>query len=99
MAKAKAEKASNAEQADAPKESKGCGKGLSKANLKKGRFHAYCLVALGIPREAWPDPERTHYGRHSYTVVSAAGSCVPSLKITVGCWSYPTLVARKHPAL
>lgn len=67
-------------------ESKGCGKGsVSKNNLKKGWFHSYSLVGLSVPAEAWPDPNRTHYGRHSYTLVSGSGEgAAPSQKLSVG---------------
>ena len=35
-------------------------------------WNGYDLVAMGVPKAAWPDAGRANKGRHGYTLVSAA---------------------------
>jgi len=37
-------------------------------------FQGYNLTELGVPTEAYPQPDKPNQGKHSYTVVSANGA-------------------------
>ena len=37
-------------------------------------FQGYNLKELGVPAEAFPQPDKPNQGKHSYTVVSANGA-------------------------
>lgn len=73
MKRAKAEASETAAKSKA-KPSPASSKSKAKAPTGAGWFNDFDLKGMGVPEEAFPQPDRNHAGKHGYTVVSENGA-------------------------